>query len=179
MKLNKLAELSQLISARNEVDDFIAAIINRPALVGHIGEYIASQIFDIKLCDSATTQAIDGVFNSGELNGKSVNIKYYGKQENLLDITPKVLPDFYLVLTGAKGQPTSSKGKTRPFAINSVFLFDAKELIEVLISRKVKIGVATSVISSLWNNAQIYPNQGELLQLTEQMRQQLANFHVE
>ena len=179
MNLDKIAELAQLIKIRNEVDNLIAATINRPAFVGHIGEYIASQIFDIKLCDSATTQAIDGIFNSGELHGKSVNIKYYSKQENLLDITPTVFPDFYVVLTGPKGQPASSKGKTRPFAINSVFLFDAKQLIEILNSRKVKVGVATSVISALWNSAQIYPAQGDLLQLTEEMRQQLAKFYVE
>ncbi len=179
MNLDKITELAQLIKTRNEVDNLIAASINRPALVGHIGEYIASQIFDIELCDSATAQAIDGVFRSGTLKGKSVNIKCYGKKENILDIMPKVLPDFYLVLTGPKGELSSSKGKTRPFAINSVFLFNAKQLMEVLISRKVKIGIATSVISSLWDSAEIYPKQSALLQVTEEMRQQLAKFHVE
>jgi hypothetical protein len=176
--MDKLAELAQLIKARNAIDDLIAGSIKRPALVGHMGEYIASRVFDIKLCDSATNQAIDGVFSSGALVGKSVNIKYYGKEEHLLDITPKVLPDFYLVLTGAKGQPTSLKGKTRPFAINSVFLFEAKQLIEVLKLRKVKIGVATSVVSSLWDSARIYPNEDGVLNLTEERRQLLANFHV-
>ncbi|MCE5285531.1 MAG: hypothetical protein LLG02_06765 [Pelosinus sp.] len=175
--MDKLAELAQLIKARNVIDDLIAAKINRPALVGHMGEYIASQIFDIKLCDSATNKAIDGFFNSGKLMGKSVNIKYYGKAEHLLDITPNALPDYYLVLTGPRGKAVSSKGQTRPFAINSVFLFDANKLIEILKLRKVKIGIATSVINSLWDNAEIYPEQGSL-QLTEEIRQMLAYFYV-
>lgn len=84
--MDTLLKLSQLIKARNAIDDVIAGIINRPALVGHMGEYIAAKIFNIKLCESATSKGIDGVFTSGELQGKSVNVKYYGKEEHLLDI---------------------------------------------------------------------------------------------
>lgn len=175
--MNTIIELAQLLKTKNEIDDLIAGKINRPALTGHIGEYIASRIFDIKLCDSATNPAIDGVFISGELKGKSVNIKYYSKEEHLLDITPKLLPDYYLVMTGPKENASHSKGKTRPFVIKSVFLFDAMQLVEILANRKVKIGVATSVISSLWEDAKIFPCESNLLELNDKQKTLLQYFH--
>ncbi|WP_442853014.1 hypothetical protein [Bacillus sp. UNC41MFS5] len=55
--------------------------------MGHTGEYIASKIFEIELVESTSNKGIDGFF-SGLLSGKSVNIKFYTKQECLLDITP-------------------------------------------------------------------------------------------
>ena len=175
--MNTLTELAQLLKAKNEIEGLIAGKINRPALTGHIGEYIASQIFDIKLCDSATNPAIDGVFMSGMLKGKSVNVKYYGKEEHLLDITTKILPDYYLVMTGSKANASGSKGKTRPFIIESVFLFEAKQLVETLANRNIKIGVATSVISSIWDDARIYPCSSGILQISDEQKELLQYFH--
>ena len=44
-----LAHLAGLIRRRNDIDAEIAAAIGRPALAGHIGEFIASEIFGIDL----------------------------------------------------------------------------------------------------------------------------------
>ena len=46
-----LGELAQLIRKRNEIDNKISNIINRPSEKGHIFEYIASKLFPIKLND--------------------------------------------------------------------------------------------------------------------------------
>ena len=48
MNLERLAEL---LRERNRVSTKIAALIGRPALNSHVGEYIASQVFDIELYD--------------------------------------------------------------------------------------------------------------------------------
>jgi hypothetical protein len=166
----KLKELSDLIKEKNEVELKIAKIINRPSLIGHVGEYIASKIFGIDLEVSAVTKSIDGHFSSGNLRGKSVNIKWYGKKENLIDIATSVLPDYYLVMTGPPSPPVSSIGKTRPWLITKVFLFNAKDLMEDLLSKNIKVGIATSVRSCLWDEAEIFPSQNssELVLSNEQ-----------
>ena len=166
----KLKELSDLIKEKNEVELKIAKIINRPSLMGHVGEYIASKIFDIGLEVSAATKSIDGHFSSGDLKGKSVNIKWYAKKENLIDIATSNLPDYYLVMTGPPSPAVSSIGKTRPWLITKVFLFNAKDLMKNLLSLNIKVGVATSVRSYLWDKAEIFPaqNNSELVLSSEQ-----------
>jgi hypothetical protein len=86
-----LEKLASLIHERNRVSKEIAKIIGRPALSGHIGEYVASKIFDIQLESSATATGIDGRFTSGPLKGRTSNVKLYGKKENFLDISLKNL----------------------------------------------------------------------------------------
>ena len=51
----------------------------------------------------ATSKGIDGFFIEGSLRGKSVNVKLYGKKENILDISTGEIADYYLVLTGDEG----------------------------------------------------------------------------
>ena len=126
--MNNLSQLAELIKTRNQVETQITALIYRPAQIGHLGEFIASKVFDIELDESAARKSIDGHFKQGILNGRSVNIKWYAKQEGLLDITPSSLPDFYLVLTGPKSAAVSSRGKPRPWLIQMVYLFDAEKL---------------------------------------------------
>jgi len=157
--MEQLEKLAKLIRDKNKIETEISGIIGRPALIGHVGEYIASQIFSIELEKSANNKSIDGQFTEGSLSGKTVNIKCYGKQEGILDITPNNLPDFYLVLTGQKSGAVSSRGTTRPLTINSVFLFDANELVTKLKTKNIKIGVATSVRSQMWDDAMVYPIQ--------------------
>ena len=166
----ELKEFSDLIKEKNEVELKIAKIINRPSIMGHVGEYIASKIFNIDLEVSAATKGIDGYFSHGNLKGKSVNIKWYGKKENLIDITPSYLPDYYLVMTGPPAPAVSSRGKIRPWLITNVFLFNAKDLMENLLSLSVKVGIATSVRSFLWDKVEIFPNQNnsELILSVEQ-----------
>ena len=81
----------------------------------------------------------------------------YGKREGLLDIRPEYPPDYYLVLTGPQSTAMGSKGNTRPWVVNEVFLFEAQPLINRLCERGVKLGVATSVVTAEWESARIYP----------------------
>jgi len=175
--MKKLERLAKLIQAKNKIDDEIAEVIGRPSLIGHIGEYIASEIFKIELEQSAVEKGIDGRFTQGPLKGQTVNIKFYAKRENLLDINPDYLPDYYLVITGPKSGPVSSRGATRPWLISSVYLFNSQKLMNELKNRDVKIEIATSVVSKLWDEAEIYPNQSNnIIPLSEEQVQQLRLF---
>jgi len=175
--MDDLHELAQLIKQRNAVASEIAALIERPAQIGHVGEYVASRIFHIELQESASQKGMDGHFLEGPLVGRSVNIKWYAKQESMLAINPEALPDFYLVLAGPKTAAMSSRGQTRPWIVSSVHLFDAQELVDVLRERGIIFSVATSVRQHLWDEAELYPNQRtHFLQLTDDQRQLLALF---
>jgi hypothetical protein len=134
-------------------------------------------VFHITLEESASQKSIDGYFSDGTLAGKSVNIKWYAKNEAVLDITADSLPDFYLVFTGPRSPATSSRGKTRPWLIESVYLFDAASLLNQLKARGVKIGIATSTTQTLWDKAEIYPIQkNDQLVLSEEQRAMLSLF---
>ncbi len=172
-----LAHLAELIKRKVLIEEEITKIIGRPALIGHVGEYVASRIFGISLHKSATQISSDGTFDHGPLAGRTVNVKWYTKREGLLDIGTTSSPDYYLVLTGPRSPPTSSRGTSRPWVIASVFLFDAKQLLESLKSRGVQIGIATSVLEEAWKKAEIYPNaSNSLLELSHERRKQLALF---
>ena len=134
----QLRRLSSLLKERNAVDAEIAGVIGRPAHPGHVGEFVAAQIFDIDLLESASQKGLDGHFVEGPLRGRSVNVKYTAKRDGLLNMTPDNPPDFYLVLTGPKGPPASSRGKTRPWVIDSVFLFRGPDLVRRLKERGLK-----------------------------------------
>lgn len=173
-----LEKLSYLIHSRNKLACEIAEIIIRPAQIGHIGEFIASKVFDIRLAESASEKAIDGHFSSGPLQGKSVNIKWYAKRENIVDITPGALPNYYLVMAGPKTPALSSKGQTRPWVINSVYLFQSEELMRDLSSRGIKIGIATSLREKYWIEAEIYPiNRNETIYLNQEQVNLLKLFN--
>ena len=174
---SNLRRLAELIDSRNAVEREIAEVIGRPGLIGHVGEYIASELFGIELLESASHRAIDGHFTDGALAGRSVNVKWYGKAEGILDITPEHLPDYYLVLAGPRTAAASSRGATRPWVIESVFLFDSRSLIPQLRARGIKIGVATSVARRYWDDAEVYPSQtNDSLVLTAEQRSVLEMF---
>jgi len=173
----ELRELATLLHKRNDIDKEISRIIGRPSTTGHIGEFIASEIFRIELESSATTKGIDGRFIEGPLKGKTVNIKWYGKQESILDINLDSLADYSLVITGPKSAPRTSRGTTRPLVISRVYLFDMTELVNILRQRGVKIGIATSVRKSSWENSEIYPNiANKKFELTEEQKRMLDLF---
>ncbi len=175
--MKELVYLAGLIEQRNEIAGKITALIARPAQIGHIGEYIASKIFDIKLQDSASAKSIDGYFLSGQLANCSVNVKWYGKQESLLDITSHAQPDYYLVFAGPHGSAGSSRGEIRPWLIDSVYLFKADELVWALQQRGTKIGIATSIPKQFWDAAEIYPSQNNpRLILSAEQKELLALF---
>ena len=175
--MEDLSELADLIRERNTIGKRISFVINRPSTIGHVGEFIASKVFDIRLEESASAKGIDGYFEGGSLDGCSVNIKWYGKQEALLDITPTSLPDYYLVMTGPIAQVESSKGSIRPWLIEHIYIFDSAELLAKLKVRGVKIGVATSIRKGDWQEAEIYPSQrSPSYVLSDEQRKVLAQF---
>ena len=175
--MNNLVQLAELIKEKNLVDGKIASILGRPAQVGHAGEYIAAAIFGIQLHRSASHASSDGIFLQGPLAGRSVDIKWYLKHEGILDLNPTTPPDYYLVLVGPKSAPASSRGAVRPWGIESVYLFDAYQILGVLRPRGIKLGIATSVASELWTSAEIYPVQrSHVLTVDEVQRQRLALF---
>jgi hypothetical protein len=152
-----LAEVAALLRERNSVDARLGCIIGRPPEKGHVGEWIAAQIFDIELETSASHKAIDGRFRSGALAGRTVNIKWLLKREGGLDLTESPDLHYYLVLTGPTAAAGSSRAMTRPAVITAVDLFDAVRLLGEQRARSVKVGVFSSVVNAQWQAAQIYP----------------------
>lgn len=150
-------QVAKLILERNAIDDRIAHIIKRPALAGHLGEWLASQVFDVDLEASASEEAIDCRFAAGALAGKTVNVKWYAKREGPLDLTSSELLDYYLIFTGPKGTAMRSAGGTRPLFIDACYLFDARALLRHQIERGAKVGIASSVPAAEWDAAEIYP----------------------
>ena len=171
----ELVELAGLLGRRNRIREAITRIIGRPADPGHLGEFVASAIFNIELAPEANAKGIDGWFRHGRLKGRSVNIKYYSVNQHLLDIgrDEEHRPEFYLVLTGPQSQAASSRGEARPWVVDAVYLFDTQKLLDAL---TVKIGVATSVKTQYWDDAEIYPTQSSLLEIDERCRGLLAMF---
>ena len=175
--MDDLHRLAELFKAKNAIDNLIASVTGRPALIGHTGEFIAARIFGIRLVPGAANRAHDGHFMDSSLDGRSVNIKWYTKHDGLLDVSTGELPDHYLILTGPRTPPISSAGTTRPWVIESVYLFDAHELVATLLASGAKLSVATSIRRHLWEAAEIYPTQrNTLLVLSDEQRAQLALF---
>jgi hypothetical protein len=176
----ELAELGALLRERNALDARLGRLVDRPASPGHIGEWIAARIFDIELEAAANAAGYDGHFTTGELAGRTVNVKTYGKREGMLAINPDAPLDYYLVFTGpkaAKEALISTRGTLRPFCIDAVYLFDAHRLHTELQERGVKFGVATSVRTVHWDEAEIYPRSNNpLLIVSEAQRRQLELF---
>lgn len=157
MNRSEVERIAALVAERNAIDAEIGRITGRPVVAGHLGEWIASQIFDIALEHSAAAKDIDGHFASGPLAGRSVNVKWYGKQDGTLNLKEAAEADYYLVMTGPKGAAISSRGAARPLSISAVYLFSMPELIAALRERGVRIGIATSVRVADWADAEIYP----------------------
>ena len=173
----ELKRLADLLHRYNAIGDVIAGVIGRPAERGHVGEYIAAHVFGIALEGSARKRAHDGRFLTGALKGRTVNVKWYGKQEGVLDLHARRPPEYYLALTGPVGSAASSRGATRPWVIQSVYLFDAPHLLADLRARGVKIRTGSSVRRELWIAAEIYPEpRNAALFLSQEQRDLLALF---
>lgn len=173
----QLSQLAGLIRTRNEVEVEIARIIQRPASIGHLGEFIAAAIFDIELARSASNKGHDGWFRSGPLAGKTVNVKWYARREGLLDINAAALPDVYLVLAGPRPSAADRQARTRSWIIQSVYVFEAPSLVQQLLAKGVGIGIAASVAAKWWNEAEVYPRaMRHDVVLTPEQRAALALF---
>ena len=176
--MEALSTVASLLRARNSIDADIARLIHRPMTAGHLGEWIASIIFDIALEESAVAKAMDGRFGSGPLVGRTVNVKWYLKREGLLDASEDPALDYYLVLAGPRSATLTSRGGTRPWTIESVYLFHALSLAQTLRDRGVKIGVASSVRNADWDAAEVYPRHSPLLPLSDLQRGWLRLFRL-
>jgi hypothetical protein len=175
--MDSLKALSDLIKTRNSIDVDISKIIQRPAFTGHLGEYIASKIFDIDLNSSATQKGHDGFFQSGTLKGKSVNVKFYSKRETLLDLSLDSPPDYYLVLSGPKILQMTSKNTTRPLIIAHVFLIHSDTFLQQSKQRGIKITKQTSTVESQWIESEIYPTRNNtILSVSDEQRHLLSLF---
>ncbi|MDQ3987682.1 MAG: hypothetical protein M3291_00500 [Actinomycetota bacterium] len=153
----QVEQIATLLRERNALDEQISSIIQRSMTSGHLGEWLAAQVFGIELAASAVEAGIDGRFITEPLRGRTVNVKWYLKREGLVDITESPVLDYYLVLTGPTSAALSSRGGIRPWCIAAVYLFDAKRLLDEQQARGVKIGVASSVRAEQWDAAEIYP----------------------
>jgi hypothetical protein len=172
-----VARVAELIHQRNAIDKSIAQIIQRPMASGHLGKWLASQIFDLELEESAATAAVHGRFRSGPLHGRTVNLKWYLKREGALDMTESTTLDYYLVLAGPTSSAASSRGSTRPWCIDAVYLFDARQLRAEQLARGVKGGVASSVRMRQWAAAEVYPSASNpLLPMTSRQKDLLGLF---
>jgi len=153
-----IRRVAELVARRNAIDAAIAQIIGRPVASGHLGEWLAAAIFDIALEESASARGIDGRFRSGALQGRTVNIKWYLAHQGLLDMNESAALDYYLVLAAPLSAAGSSRGISRPWCIDSVYLFDARQLRAEQEVRGVKRGIASSVTKNQWGAARIYPS---------------------
>ena len=171
--LERMKSLAELVKRKNEADRKIAEVIGRPALQGHFGEYVAARTLGVALHGSAVQRGSDGKFAAGPFAGKTVEVKYYPKNEGMLDMKTSGQPDFYLVIAGPRKESTSSRGATRPWVIEAAYLFDAPALVRKLTA---KIGTATSIRQALWSEAEVYPRRNPEFPLTEDQRAALALF---
>ena len=178
--MSTLKQLASHLAERNDIDKEIADLIRRPAIRGHIGEWIAQEIFRVTLEKDAARKIFDGRFADGPLAGKTVNVKWYGKRERVLDINPDPdgVLDYYLVMTGPKARATNSRGQTRPLMIKEVFLFDAPALVKEFRVQKRRLGVASYVRQHEWEAAMVYPEAASSarLTLTDAKREELTLF---
>lgn len=150
-----LRDMARLLAERARIDQRIADRIGHKAERGHIGEWIASQIFAIQLHPRANAATSDGVFKEGPLAGRNVNVNWYAEDTGIQDIGKGEQPDYYLALVGPR--PGFLQSKSTPYAIAGVFLFESQSLLREL-GGKVRVGTATSVRQDLWRQAQIYPD---------------------
>jgi len=159
--LDSLKDLADLIHQRNEIEMRIGDILGRPVHPGHFGEYVASRIFNIQLHTNASHKRSDGLFTSGPLLGKSVNIKFYTRGNGLLDLVASYDPlqhaDHYLVLTGPASGAVTSKNTHALWQISAVYLFSSTNLLKALSIKPVSVGIATSLRKHLWMAAKVFP----------------------
>jgi hypothetical protein len=166
--------VARLLRVRNAIDLELAQLIERPVTTGHLGEWIAAKVFGIALHERASHKGSDGTFTTGPLAGRSVNIKWYTKRENSLDMSSSARPDYYLVMTGPFSNLATSRGSARPLCVEEVYLFDAEALVRALTERGASVGYASSVRVKEWSDAQVYPTSVDFFPLSDEQRAALS-----
>jgi hypothetical protein len=175
--MSNLPRLAELLKARNTVESNMANLIGHPVNIGTVGDYIAIAIFGITHEELTTHKIIYDRFSYGPLVGHTVDVQWHTRREGDLNLKTDIPLDYHLVLTGPKAGVNTARSLVNPWVIESVYLFDAKELLTALHERGVQIGPRTSVIAELWDRAEIYPSQhNKRLILSQEQRQLLALF---
>ena len=93
---------------------------------------------------SATHVDSDGLFRQRPLAGRTVNVKWYPRRENLVDLKSGCACDFHLVMTGPFRAAGRTTGTQRPWLITSVYLFDTQRPIGELLLRAGLFGRQTA-----------------------------------
>lgn len=172
-----LSRLAELLRARNTVESNIANLLDTTVNLSTVGQFIAANIFHIRLISSAQHHEFAGIFSHEPLTGKTVDVQWYPRREGSMHIHSDPPPDYYLVLAGPKQESSTTRALVNPWLITSVHLFDGHTLLNVVRERGVQIGSRTSVISQLWEQAEIFPTQrNPLLPLTSEQCQLLQLF---
>lgn len=175
--MDKLHQLSHLVLEFNAITAKISDLIGRPALLGNVGEFIASELFDFALETRGNNHAWDGRFRSGPLKDKTANIKVLGRREGILDLNMSLLPDYYLVLAGPRARTSMSGLSSRPWSIASIHLFNARELHSAFTLAGRRVGIASSVRLAEWDAAEVYPhNRSGILKLTDEQRRWIETY---
>lgn len=152
--MSDLPWLASLLKSRNTIDAKMATLIGRAAQVGNVAEYIAAIIFHIELDEAGKRRGYDGRFTSGPLAGQTVDVQWHPRRDGQMNIRVDALPDYYLVFTGPE---SATPSLANPWLIDTVFLFNAGELLNALHERGVQLGSSTSVTGPLWERAEIFP----------------------
>jgi hypothetical protein len=177
--MSNLPRLAELIRARNTVENNIANLIGQPVNLGTVGDYIAATIFGIRHLDASPQKTSYDSFVYGPLAGHTVEVQWHLRHDSSLNLKTDTPIEYYLVFTGPKAGADTTHPLVNPWVIESVFLFDAKELLAALHERGVQIGNRTSVIRELWERAEIYPAQhNQRLILNDEQRKLLALFNI-
>ena len=172
--MSNLPWLASLIKSRNTIDSKIASLIGRTAQAGNVGEYIAAAIFRIDIDESGRNKGYDGRFIAGPLAGQTVDVQWHPRHDGQINIRPELLPDYYLILCGPA---TTAANLANPWLIETIYLFNARELLNALRERGVQIGSGTSITGPLWERAEIFPlPRNNRLPLSDEERKMLVLF---
>jgi hypothetical protein len=175
--MSNLSHLAELLRAKNTVESNIANLLGTTVNLNTVGEYIAANVFGVRLIPSAQHSEFAGIFSHTPLTGKTVDVQWYLRRESSMHVHSDPPPDYYLILAGPKQESNTSRALVNPWIITSVYLFDGHTLLNVLRERKVQTGSRTSVRSQLWEQAEIFPTQrNPLLLLAPEQRQLLQLF---
>lgn len=175
--MSDLSRLADLVRARNTVESNTANLLGTAVNLNTVGAYIAANIFGMRLLPSAQHNEFTGIFSTAPLSGKTVDVQWYPRREGSMHVHSDPPPDYYLILAGPKQESSTMRAFVNPWIIASVHLFDGHQLLNVVRERRVQIGPRTSVITQLWEQAEIFPTQrNPLLPLTPEQRQLLQLF---
>ena len=175
--MTDLSRLAELLHARNTVESNIANLLGGAVNLNTVGEYIAASIFEIRLLPTVQHHEFAGIFAGGPLAGGSVDVQWYPRREGSMYVHSSLTPDYYLVLAGPRQESSTARAHVNPWIIASVHLFAGPKLLAALHERQVQLGAHTSVITQIWEQAEIFPRpHSPLLTLTSEQRQLLALF---